>query len=56
MNKEKIQLIEIILNIKSQDYMNALYEVLVRGDYDYIENLFPTKKDFWEFIDKYKGE
>lgn len=56
MEKEKLLLIEIILNIKSQDYMNALYEFLVRGDYDYIENLFRTKEDFKEFIEKYKND
>ena len=56
MNKEKLLLIEIILNIKSENYINALYEVIVRGDWDYIENLFPTKEDFKEFIEKYKGE
>ena len=56
MEKEKLLLIEIILNIKSQDYINALYEFIVRGDVDYIENLFPTKQDFKEFIEKYKGD
>lgn len=56
MNKEKLLLIEIILNVKSENYINALYEVIVRGDWDYIEDLFPTKQDFKEFIDKYKGE
>ena len=55
MNK-KLLLIEIILNVKSENYINALYEVIVRGDWDYIENLFPTKQDFKEFIEKYKGE
>ena len=56
MEKEKLLLIEIILNVKSENYINALYEVIVRGDWDYIENLFPTKQDFKEFIEKYKGE
>ena len=54
MNKEKIQLIETILNDLSIDMIIALYEVVVNEDFDYIENLFPTKKSFKEFIDKYK--
>ena len=54
MNKEKIELIETILNDLSIDMIIALYEVVVNEDYDYIENLFPTKKDFQEFIEKYK--
>lgn len=33
----------------------AVYEVVVNEDFDYIENLFPTKEDFKEFIEKYKG-
>ena len=56
MEKEKLLLIEIILNVKSENYINALYEVIVRGDWDYIENLFPTKEDFNEFIEKYKED
>ena len=56
MNKEKIQLIETILNDLSIDMIIALYEVVVNEDFDYIENLFPTKEDFQEFIEKYKGE
>ena len=56
MNKEKIQLIEIILNDLSIDMIIALYEVVVNENFDYIENLFPTKEEFQEFIEKYKGE
>ena len=54
MNKEKIQLIETILNDLSIDMIIALYEIVVNEDYDYIENLFEDKKDFKDFIDKYK--
>ena len=53
MNKEKIQLIETILNDLSVDMIIALYEVVVNENFDYIENLFPTKEDFKEFISKY---
>ena len=56
MYKEKIELIEIILNDLSIDMIIALYEVIVNEDFDYIENLFPTKEDFKEFIEKYKGD
>lgn len=54
MNKEKIELIETILNDLDVDMLIALYEVVVNEDFDYIENLFPTKEDFKEFIEKYK--
>ena len=56
MYKEKIELIEIILNDLSVDMINTLYEIVVNKDFDYIENLFPTKEDFEEFIEKYKEE
>ena len=56
MNKEKIQLIETILNDLSIDMIIALYEVVVNEDFDYIENLFPTKEEFKEFIEKYKND
>ena len=54
MNKEKVALIETILNDLSIDMINTLYEIVVNNDYDYIENLFKDKKDFKEFISKYK--
>ena len=54
MNKEKIELVETILNINDIDMINTLYEIIVNNDYDYIENLFKDKKSFKEFIDKYK--
>ena len=53
MNKEKVQLIETILNITDIDMINTLYEIIVNHDYDYIENLFNNFDDFKEFISKY---
>ena len=53
MNKEKIELVETILNDLSIDMINTLYEIVVNNDYDYIENLFKDKKSFKEFISKY---
>ena len=53
MNKEKIELIETILNINDIDMINTLYEIVVNHDYDYIENLFNNFDDFKEFISKY---
>ena len=54
MNKEKVALIETILNDLSIEMINTLYEIVVNEDYDYIENLFKDKKSFKEFIEKYK--
>ena len=53
MNKEKIELVETILNINDIDMINTLYEIIVNNDYDYIENLFNNFDDFKEFISKY---
>ena len=53
MSKEKVALIETILNDLSIDMINTLYEIVVNNDYDFIENLFKNKKDFKEFISKY---
>lgn len=56
-DKMKEKLIEEIKeNIESEEYINALYEIVVERDYDYIENLFPTKEDFEDFIEKYKDD
>ena len=54
MNKEKIELVETILNINDIDMINTFYEIIVNHDYDYIENLFNDEKSFKEFIEKYK--
>lgn len=63
MEKEKLRIIEKIINISEENvspfaekYLNALYEIIVNEDFDYIENLFPTKEDFKEFIEKYKND
>ena len=53
MNKEKVALIETILNDLSIEMINTLYEIVVNNDYDFVENLFKDKKDFKEFISKY---
>ena len=53
MNKEKIELVETILNITDIDMINTLYEIIVNHDYDYLENLFNNFDDFKEFISKY---
>ena len=54
MNKEKIELVETILNINDIDMINTLYEIVVNNDYDFVENLFKDKKSFKDFIEKYK--
>ena len=56
MNKEKIELVETILNINDIDMINTLYEIVVNHDYDYIENLFNNFDDFKEFISKYNDK
>ena len=63
-NREmKLRIIEEIINLREDNvspfvdrYLNALYEIIINEDYDYIENLFPTKEDFQEFIEKYKND
>lgn len=54
MRRIKLELIDAIINILDDREVNALYEVMIMEDWDYIENLFPTKQDFKEFIEKYK--
>ena len=56
MNKEKVELVETILNINDIDMINTLYELIVNHDYDYIENLFNNFDDFKEFISKYNDK
>ena len=63
-NKEmKLRIIEEIINLSEDNvsqfvdrYLNALYEIIINKDFDYIENLFGTKEDFEEFIEKYKND
>lgn len=52
----KYELIKEIMETEDQNTINTLYEIIINKDYDYIENLFPTKEDFKDFIEKYKGE
>ena len=64
MNKEmKLRIIEEIINLSDDNvspfvdrYLNALYEIIINKDFDYIENLFQTPEDFQEFIEKYKND
>lgn len=52
----KYELIKEIMETEEQDKINALYEIIINKDFDYIENLFPTKEEFQEFIEKYKND
>lgn len=56
MNKEemKLRIIEVVADLGSEAYTNALYEIIVNGDYDYIPNLFNKMEDFFEFVKKWK--
>ena len=60
-NREmKWRIVEEILNFKEDDvspfmerYLKALYGIIVKDDYDYIEDLFYNEEDFKEFIEKH---
>ena len=54
--KQIVALIDTIINGLDEKEVNALYEVIIKRDYDYIENLFHTKQDFEDFIEKYKND
>lgn len=56
MNEKILMLIDKLINGLMEEEVNAWYEVMIERDFDYIENLFPTKEDFKEFIDKYKED
>ena len=56
MNTQIKELINKIINELNESKINALYEILINEDWDYIENLFQTPEDFEEFIEKYKEE
>ena len=51
---QKDEIIEKIKDINDEKFIDALYEVLINEDYDYIENLFIKQEYFDYFIDKYK--
>lgn len=53
MYREIVALIDAIINGLDEKEVNALYEVIIKRDYDYIENLFRTKEQFEEFIEKW---
>ena len=62
MSKEemKLRIIEEIINIREDNvspfvdrYLNALYEIIIHEDYDYIEDLFYNEQDFKDFIEKF---
>ena len=53
---QKDEIIEKIKDIEDEKFIDALYEVLINEDYDYIENLFTKQEYFDYFIDKYKDE
>lgn len=56
MSKEemKLRLIEVIAGLGSEEYINALYEIIIYEDYDYVPNLFNTQEEFEEFIEKWR--
>ena len=56
MNKEemKLRIIEVVADYGHEAYINALYEVIINEDYDYIPNLFNTMEEFFEFVEKWK--
>ena len=56
MYREIVALIDAIINGLDEKEVNAIYEVISHRDYDYIENLFRTKEDFKEFIERYKND
>ena len=49
--RQIVALIDAIINGLDEKEVNALVEVIVHRDYDYIEDLFRTKEDFKEFIE-----
>lgn len=53
---QKDEIIEKIKNSNNEKFIDALYEVLINEDYDYVENLFADQEYFDYFIEKYKDE
>ena len=51
---QKDEIIEKIKNSSDEKFIDALYEVLINEDYDYVENLFADPEYFDYFIEKYK--
>ena len=50
----KYELIKEIMETDDIHKVVALYESIINNDFDYVENLFRTKQDFKEFIEKYQ--
>ena len=51
----KYKLIAEIVDLQSETFVEALYEVVVNEDYDYVPSLFRSKDDFGDFISKCKS-
>lgn len=51
----KYKLIAEIVDLQSEMFVEALYEVVVNEDYDYVPSLFRSKDDFGDFISKCKS-
>ena len=62
--EKKLRIIEEIISLGDKNpssfidrYINALYEIIVNDDYDYIEDVFYEKQDLKDFIEKFsEGE
>ena len=50
----KYELIKEIMETDDIHKVVAWYEIIINNDLDYVENLFRTKQDFKEFIEKYQ--
>lgn len=53
MNREIVALIDAIINGLDEKEVNALFEVIIHRDYDYIPDIFENREDFDEFIEKW---
>lgn len=49
----KYKLIAEIVDLQSETFVEALYEVVVNEDYGYVPSLFSSKDDFEDFIEKW---
>ena len=54
--RQIVELICKIIHEFNEGEINTLYEIIINKDFDYIENLFPTKEHYQEFIEKYKND
>ena len=51
----KYKLIAEIVDLQSEIFVEAIYELVVNEDYDYIRNLM-TQEQFDEFIEKWTSK